>query len=528
MPTSDPKVLICGAGPTGLVLALWLTKQQIPVRIIDKRSKPGRTSRALAVQARTLELYRQLDLAEAALKHGYAAPGFNFWANGRRRGHIAFKGRLEELTAYPYVLILPQDRHERLLADRLAELGVKVEYATELAGFEQNAAGVRTVLRNAEGIEHTCSAKYLAGCDGAHSSVRKSLGIDFAGGTYSRFFYVADVEAEGPPMDGDVHINLDRTSDFLAVFPLAAAGKARLVGTLANDRPGRIDTLTFDDINGHAIGKLKIAVRKVDGFSTYKVHHRVAERFREGRVFLLGDAGHIHSPAGGQGMNTGIGDAINLAWKLAAVLRGQANEKLLDSYDTERLAFARKLVATTDRVFTLATSDKRPARIMRTRVVPVAVPLAARLPAALRFNFRILSQLALHYRSGPLAEGTAGRIRGGDRLPWIARAEADGIDNFVSLCDMRWQVHVYGDVRPELAAWCAEYADPNDLVLRRFDWSDACGRAGLARHAAYLIRPDMYVALAVPGGDPKAIERFLREHSITFRRMTPSEEPVSK
>ncbi|WP_172198513.1 FAD-dependent monooxygenase [Saccharibacillus qingshengii] len=156
MPTSDPEVLICGAGPTGLVLALWLTKQQIRVRIVDKRTEPGITSRALAVQARTLELYRQLDLVEAALKHGYAAPGFNFRANGRRRGHIAFKGR-----------------HERLLADRLAELGVAVEYTTELAGFEQDGAGVRAVLRNAEGIEHTCSAKYLAGCDGGAKYIRR-------------------------------------------------------------------------------------------------------------------------------------------------------------------------------------------------------------------------------------------------------------------------------------------------------------------------------------------------------------------
>ncbi|QDH22156.1 FAD-dependent monooxygenase [Saccharibacillus brassicae] len=515
MQASDPDVLICGAGPTGLVLALWLTKQQVRVRIVDKRHEPGGTSRALAVQARTLELYGQLGLADAALEQGYAAPGFNVWANGRRRGRIPFKRKLGELTAYPYVLILPQDRHERLLADRLAELGVQVEHATELVRFEQDTGGVRAVLKEADGIERVCSAKYLAGCDGAHSIVRKSLGIDFAGGTYSRFFYVADVEAEGPPMDGEVHINLDRSADFLAIFPLAPAGRARLVGTLVNDRPDRIDTLSFDDIGANAIDKLRIRVGRINWFSTYKVHHRVAERFREGRVFLLGDAGHIHSPAGGQGMNTGIGDAINLAWKLAAVLRGQAADALLGSYEAERLAFARRLVATTDRVFTLATSAKLPARIMRTRVVPVAVPSAARVPAALRFAFGILSQLGLHYRRGPLAEGAAGRIRGGDRLPWIARAQPDGSDNFAPLDGMRWQVHVYGDVRPELAVWCAACADRGP-ALRRFEWSDACGRAGLDRGAAYLIRPDLYVALAVPGGDPEVIGRFLRDRLIAF------------
>lgn len=511
MNASDTDVLICGAGPTGLVLALWLTKQNIRVRIIDKSDGPGSTSRALAVQARTLELYRQLDLTDTAIANGYEAPGFNFWANGRRRGHIAFKSMLGELTVYPYVLILPQNRHERMLADRLSQLGVEVERRTELIGFEQDADSVQISLKKADGTEEICSAKYLTGCDGAHSIVRKTLGIDFAGGTYSRFFYVADVEAGGPPIDGEVHINLDHTSDFLAVFPLDPHGRARLVGTLVNDRPDRIDTLTFDDISGNAIDKLKIDIRQVHWFSTYKVHHRVAERFREKRVFLLGDAGHIHSPAGGQGMNTGIGDAINLAWKLAAAIRGGDESGLLDSYEIERLAFARRLVSTTDRVFTLATSDRRPAKIIRTRIVPTAVPMVARIPAALRFNFRILSQLSLHYRNGPLAEGRAGRIRGGERLPWIKNTD-DADDNFTPLGNLRWQLHVYGEARPELEQWCGN----NSLPLFTFPWNDTCDRAGFARNAAYLIRPDMYVALAVPDSDPQRIEQFAKERSIRF------------
>ncbi|GGN98342.1 FAD-dependent monooxygenase [Saccharibacillus kuerlensis] len=504
MQSSDTEVLICGAGPTGMVLALWLTKQNIRVRIIDKNSGPGSTSRALAVQARTLELYRQLDLADTALANGYQAPGFNFWSKGSHRGRIGFSKKFSDLTAYPYILILPQDRHERMLAELLEKLGVHIERHTELTGFEQDESGVRANLRDANGNEEVCCAQYLAGCDGAHSIVRKTLGIDFAGGTYSRFFYVADVEAEGPPMNGEVHINLDSSADFLAIFPLAAQGKARLVGTLIDDRPDRMNTLTFDDISENAIDKLKIEVRKVDWFSTYKVHHRVAERFRDGRIFLLGDAGHIHSPAGGQGMNTGIGDAINLAWKLAEVIGKRAEPDLLDSYEIERGSFARRLVSTTDRLFTLATSTKLQAKIMRTRIVPAAFPLAARMPAALRFNFRIISQLSLQYRNGPLSSGKAGRIHGGDRLPWIPNADGEN-DNFAPAGTIEWQVHVYGEVRPALKEWC----DSNDITLRCFVWNDACERAGIARDAAYLIRPDMYVAMADPDGDPEQMGRFL-------------------
>jgi 2-polyprenyl-6-methoxyphenol hydroxylase-like FAD-dependent oxidoreductase len=180
--------------------------------------------------------------------------------------------------------------------------------------------------------------------------VRETLGAGFPGGTYRQVFYVADIDGAGPPVNGELHIDLDE-ADFLAVFPLAGAGHARLVGTVQDERADRADTLRFEDVSGRAIQNLKLQVNKVNWFSTYHVHHRVAAHFGKGRAFLLGDAAHIHSPVGGQGMNTGIGDAINLAWKLAAVLAGRAPQTLLNSYEVERIAFARRLVATTDRAF---------------------------------------------------------------------------------------------------------------------------------------------------------------------------------
>jgi 2-polyprenyl-6-methoxyphenol hydroxylase-like FAD-dependent oxidoreductase len=195
-------------------------------------------------------------------------------------------------------------------------------------------------LRGPEGREETCEACYIAGCDGAHSIVRGTIGAGFPGGIYRQVFYVADVEAAGPPINGELHVDLDE-ADFLAVFPLAGQGRGRLIGTVRDERADRANNLKFEDVSDRAIEHLKIDVRKVNWFSTYHVHHRVAEHFRKGRAFLVGDAAHIHSPAGGQGMNTGIGDAINLAWKLAAALAGDAPDKLLDSYEAERIGCAR-------------------------------------------------------------------------------------------------------------------------------------------------------------------------------------------
>ena len=501
-------ILIIGAGPTGLVLALWLTKLGVKVRIIDKTAEPGTTSRALGVQARTLELYRQLDLTDAVVKRGHKVPAVNLWVEGEPVARLPFERIGSDLTPYPFLHIFPQDQHERLLIDRLEALGVLVERRTELIGFTDEGERVIARLQGSEGQEETCEASYIAGCDGARSTVRETIGTGFSGGTYRQLFYVADVEATGPALDGELHVDLDE-ADFLAVFPLAGKGRARLIGTVRDERADRADTLTFDDVSDRAIKHLKVDVREVNWFSTYHVHHRVTEHFRKGRSFLLGDAAHIHSPAGGQGMNTGIGDAINLAWKLAAVLAGHAPDKLLDSYEVERIGFARRLVATTDRVFTFVTANGRLADIIRMRIAPVLLPAAMAFEAAREYLFRTVSQITLNYRGGPLSAGAAGHVHGGDRLPWVPN---DGKDNFEPLAAMTWQVHVYGLASSELAAWCASHDVPQHV----FDWRSEHEAAGLARDAIYLLRPDSYVALADPSGAPAALERYGAEHRITL------------
>ena len=497
-------VLIVGAGPTGLALALWLTRLGIRVRIIDRTAEPGTTSRALAVQARTLEFYRQVGLAEAVVEGGVRIARLNFWVKGARAARVPIQRIGEGSSPYPFPLVFPQDAHERLLIERLDALGVTVERRTELIRFDEHAGGVRAVLERADGSEEICEAAYLAGCDGASSAVREQLGIGFPGGTYSGLFYVADVEAAGPVTDEDLHVDLE-DADFVLVFPLKGKGRVRLVGNVRGSPDGEHRELRFEDVRGRAIEHLRLEIRKVNWFSTYRVHHRVAHRFRAGRAFLLGDAAHIHSPVGGQGMNTGIADAVNLGWKLAAVLKAGAATALLDTYEPERIAFARRLVATTDRVFTVVTKGGPVARLVRTRLVPLFAAPLVRLPPVRRFLFRTVSQIGVHYRDSALSVGRAGDVRGGDRLPWVETAP--GRDNFAPLASLQWQVHVYGEPRPGLAEACADLG----LPLHVFGWRPAVRRAGLRSAALYLVRPDGYVALADPQADPEGLRRYFDE-----------------
>src|SRR5262245_39116666 len=232
MLTGKPtQALIVGAGPTGLVMAVWLTRLRVAVRIVDKTAAPGTTSRALAVQARTLEFYDQIGLADTLIARGREVSAANLWVAGRRTARAVLGDMGAGISPHAYAFIFPQDEHERLLIDRLSDAGVSVERETELAGFEEREGRIIARLRRADGRVDSCDAAFVAGCDGAHSTVRETLSIGFPGGTYEHLFYVADVEARGVVMNGDIHVALD-PQDFLAVFPLKDSGRVRLVGTV--------------------------------------------------------------------------------------------------------------------------------------------------------------------------------------------------------------------------------------------------------------------------------------------------------
>ena len=500
-------VLIVGAGPTGLALAVWLARFGVRFRIIDKNEDVAQISRALGVHARTLEFYRQLGFADEAITRGVIMLSVNLWARGKRAARVPLRDIGRGLTPFPFVLDFAQDQHERLLIEQLAAAGSEVERQTEVTGFTQDHDGVTATLRHRDGTETECRCRYIAGCDGARSAVRASLGIDFGGGTYDHLFYVADVTARGPVVNDGVHVDLDE-ADLLAVFDMKGEGHVRLVGTVPDDKTGNGESLAFADVRRRPLEHLHLEVDQVHWFSTYRVHHRVAGRFQVGRAFLLGDAAHVHSPVGAQGMNTGIGDATNLAWKLAAVLHGELRADLLGTYEAERVGFARRLVATTDRAFEVASKSGALAGYLRTRVFPLIVSIVFRSRAARRYLFRTVSQIMINYRGSALSSGRAGAVHGGDRLPWVPPERSDDPDNHEALASCRWQVHVYGDVPDRLTAECARLG----LELHGFRWRHAMAQAGLARDAIYLVRPDGYVALASAECDAAVLTAYWDSH----------------
>lgn len=503
-------ILIVGAGPSGLVMAHWLARLGVPFRLIDKATEPGTTSRALVVHARTLELYRQLGLAAGVVERGLRFDAINLWIRGKRAAHVEFGGIGQGVTSFPHMLIFPQDRHERFLIERLQEFGAKVERSTELAGFIDHGDRVAAEICHADGHVEQMMVDYIVGCDGARSQVREVLGTGFPGGTYDRMFYVADVELQGPLANHELHAALD-DADFFAAFPLQGEGAARLIGTVRTSAIEAGRALAWEDVSSAVLERLQLKVDKVNWFSTYHVHHRVASSFRRGRAFLVGDAAHIHSPVGGQGMNTGIGDAVNLAWKLAAVVQQRADVALLDSYEPERIAFAQRLVSTTDRAFAFTTADGPIARVVRRQVMPRILPPLLKIDAMRRFMFRTISQTLINYRQSALNEGNAGPVRGGDRLPWVMpEADASG-DNFTPLQSLDWQVHVYGVATNELSHACAKRA----LPLHQFDWREPMRAVGLRRNVAYLVRPDGYVGLA--NADSAGLGRYLDSRGILVR-----------
>ncbi|WP_224544699.1 FAD-dependent monooxygenase [Mesorhizobium sp. CA16] len=511
MTMSKAKVLIAGAGPTGLTLALWLTRLGVPVRIFDKAAAPGETSRALAVQARTLEFHRQIGIVDDVLAAGVKLERLTVHTPAGVAARLPLSDFGRGISPYSFAFALPQDIHERVLITHLERAGVEIERNTELVAFQDKGEAVIATLSRNGRIE-TVSTAYLAGCDGARSAVRHGLDIGFPGGTYEQSFYVADVKGSGDITRNGMDTTIS-TYGFAIVMPVRQSGSVRLIGIVPKAHEAD-ETISFEAIRADVERDTGVKVDEVNWFSTYRVHHRVAERFRVGRVFLAGDAGHIHSPAGGQGMNTGMGDAVNLAWKLAAVVQGRADARLLNSYEPERIAFAHKLIESTDTAFRFITSRSRLVGLFRRYLMPKILNIALHTSIGSRAFFGVISQAAIQYRAGPISSGVAGKVSGGDRLPYVAcNIMGAGGDNFEPLRSLDWQIHVYGEVNCDFRAMLA----PTGIAVHAFAWTDAAGKAGLQRDAAYLVRPDGHVALASPVQEAAVFQRYLAGLAIRPR-----------
>jgi 2-polyprenyl-6-methoxyphenol hydroxylase-like FAD-dependent oxidoreductase len=333
--TEEVEVAIVGAGPAGLTLAGMLSGYGIRTTVLERAAGPAPHSRAAVVHARTLETLEPLGVVDEMLGGGVVVPHFGVRDRDRLLLGVHFDGLP---TAHPYTLMLPQDRTERILLGALHDQGGRVLWEHEAVGLRQNEGGVELDVRSARGEERV-RARYVVGCDGGRSFARGAVSIPFQGETYPQSFVLADVRIGWALPDDEVQLFFS-PEGLVVVAPLPR-GLHRVVATVdeAQAEPSLSDVQALLDARGPRAGTAR--VEEVLWSSRFRVQHRVAARFREGGVFLCGDAAHVHSPAGGQGMNTGIQDAANLAWKLALAVRGRAPGSLLDSYELERRPVAR-------------------------------------------------------------------------------------------------------------------------------------------------------------------------------------------
>ena len=528
-------VLIIGAGPTGLALAAQLRAYRARFRIVDRLLDRAHESRALGVQARTLEILEQFDLGEKLVARGRTTTNIMVHFEDRiARAQLGGFGAAD--TRFPFILFVSQAETEALLGEYLASHDVKVERGLELARLEADEDQVRCVLRHPDGRTEEVRTRYVVGCDGAHSTVRHEAGIPFVGGDYLEDFVLGDVEADGPIERDTLHAFAGRHG-FAMFFPLGTPTTWRIIAmqpvsaSKATDAPFT-SALSLGELQEIVDGATSGVLRLHDPawLTHFRLHHRQTARYRSGRIFLAGDAAHIHSPVGAQGMNTGIQDAWNLGWKLALVARGQADPRLLDTYEAERWPVGRLLLRTTDRAFTLFSRVMSAGAIaawlrreVAARILP-AVLVSARLRAR---AFRFVSELDIRYRKSPaVAEGSpkleAGLVAG-DRLPdggilrdgqsTFLQKELSGPRFHLLLCGSpgEWDAGQLLALRSRYAGLVAihtltradqagELIDPTGAVFARLGVRDA---------AQYLVRPDGHVGYRCAGRDLAGVTSYL-------------------
>jgi len=561
----EVQVLVAGAGPTGLALACELRRWGVECLIVDEKHEttPVGESRALAVQAATMDVFRRMGVADRMRAEGSLAHGVGVYRGGRKLVDVRLTLSPDE-TRYPFILVLSQGRTERIVLDRLEELGGEVEWDTRLASFKADVDGATVELKTSDGRTSFVRTRWLVGCDGSRSEVRNGLGLTFAGGEYPELFLLADAEVSWDRPTDEGTIALTPEGAFIAL-PLPEKGRWRLI-----DATGKAHAHTREEIRARfaellgPVSGLGGVIGEASWTSAFTIRRRVVDRYRAGRAFVAGDAAHLHSPAGGQGMNTGIQDAANLAWKLAMVVRGQAPESILESYDPERRPVAGRVLRGTDRAMRMIAVRNPAARALR----DAALAGLGRVEAFRRKLSREVAELSVAYPNSPIvAEARAGWFmaaaregatgfnaseafrrgpRPGDRMPDVLLAQSDpatGLPQRLSdvvfpedappghvllvfqgtepesgalSVDFRAQdfipPHLADRIRPILveprhpaedsAGWRGDrLADPADALHRRFGAQGAC---------LFLIRPDGFIGFRARPLEPLAFREYCK------------------
>lgn len=399
-------VLIVGAGPTGLTLALELARRQISFAIIDKKAGPSITSKALALHSRTLEVFENMGIVGQFLESGIELNTINMFAGDKRLAQLS----LDELdSSYPFALSLPQYKTEEILIDCLSKYSIHVEWNKTLTTIDNNSNHVVSTVELDNGTTQSITSNWLVGTDGAHSTVRHQLGLEFIGEKYPATWILGDVKAEGECKENE--INLYNSEDGLLAFFPYGKSRFRVVADKTNTMDAEKKETTFTEYDPPTIEELQEAVDKRSNLkvklsdpkwlSAFSIHCRHVSQYRVNRVFLAGDAAHIHSPAGGQGMNTGIQDAYNLGWKLALSKIGLVKDNFLDSYEEERLAIAKSVLKMTDFITKVNTLKNPLAKHLRDKLAPI---LSAQEVIQNRIRGQISEQTLNYRRSSIVGE----------------------------------------------------------------------------------------------------------------------------
>jgi len=508
-------ILIIGAGPTGLMAANQLARFGIDFIILDKKDGPTEQSRAIAVTSRSLEIYEQMGLSETVIEGGTRINSFAVYSEGKKKGGIELGEIGSSISDFNFMLAFEQSKNEKLLYANLKKSERDVLWEHELLEVKQNDDEVTIIVQSKNG-QKNFNARYLIAADGAKSVVRHQLGFKFEGGTYENKFFVADAEIKWD-LPYDRLTLFPSQHNFCAFFPLKGSRNGRLLGTLPK-KYSENDEVQFSDLEEviKSAMKVDITFTKVNWFSVYKLHHRGVDRFINGNIFLAGDSAHIHSPAGGQGMNTGLQDAYNLAWKMAYVIKGYARRELLETYNEERLPFARWLLGFTDRMFNVMTNDSWFFYVLRKYITLNLVGFMLSIKAVRSRAFLTLSQVWYSYKKMSLSADYSRqklKFRAGDRFPYL-KNETNAKSFYTLFNPGGYNLVCLGDTDEKALSCIKEFPFPIHVVKSGLSqkWKDL----GVSQTLFILVRPDNYIAFISDTLNGEIISAYSKKAFLNF------------
>ena len=524
----DTEVLIVGAGPAGLMMACQLAIQGIRFRIIDKKKEPTSNSGALIIQARSIEIFDQMGIAQKFITEGIIANNINILFNGKQHYKMSVKDIGAGLSKFPYLLMVKQEKTEKILTDFINEHGFNIERGIELLKFNQDSSGVTAELQKPDGSSETIKTQYLIGADGVKSTIRQQLNIPFIGKAHQRSLFIIDCKTDIKLPEGDIFISVANNT-ISGFFPLSG-GKWRIDGTIPTALK-RKDTLTFDDVEKHFSDRIRMETKLYDPewFSVFYSRQHHATTFQEDKCFLIGDAAHIHSPVGAQGMNTGLQDAFNLSWKLAFVLKEMPNHAILNTFTKERLPVAKNTARTTDHIFNMLTSESLINKTFRAYLFPFIIktffPIIEKRNLISHYIFKSVSQTGIHYRESTLSYKPsisffpAFNLRPGDRLPYLLINEnGNNINIQEKVKATGFHLFIFSKNLPSdvFVKKIEKYRNvlTSEIILKSEQNKSLCKSIGIKQKGFLLVRPDLHIAFQSDTLNFKQLEKYL-DHFLT-------------